>query len=87
MPGFDRTGPGGMGPMTGGGRGLCNPAGGYRRFSPGFRGSVWYNRGYAAPAQPDFDRMDLEGLKNQTEALKKELQALERQIENLSGEK
>ena len=25
MPGFDGTGPGGMGPMTGGGRGLCNP--------------------------------------------------------------
>ena len=23
MPGFDRTGPGGMGPMTGGGRGRC----------------------------------------------------------------
>ncbi len=27
MPGFDGTGPGGMGPMTGGGRGFCNPAG------------------------------------------------------------
>jgi len=25
MPGFDGTGPMGMGPMTGGGRGLCNP--------------------------------------------------------------
>jgi hypothetical protein len=23
MPGFDGTGPGGMGPMTGGGRGFC----------------------------------------------------------------
>ena len=27
MPGFDGTGPRGMGPMTGGGRGFCNPAG------------------------------------------------------------
>ncbi len=27
MPGFDGTGPRGMGPMTGGGRGLCNPWG------------------------------------------------------------
>jgi hypothetical protein len=27
MPGFDGTGPQGMGPMTGGGRGLCNPYG------------------------------------------------------------
>jgi len=28
MPGFDGTGPNRMGPMTGGGRGLCNPWGG-----------------------------------------------------------
>ncbi|MGD2037676.1 MAG: DUF5320 domain-containing protein [Desulfobacterales bacterium] len=26
MPGLNRTGPMGAGPMTGGGRGLCNPA-------------------------------------------------------------
>lgn len=26
MPGFDGTGPAGMGPMTGGARGRCNPA-------------------------------------------------------------
>ena len=26
MPGFDRTGPSGMGPMTGRGRGYCNPS-------------------------------------------------------------
>ena len=42
MPGFDRTGPHGMGPLTGGGRGLCNPRGigtGYRGFGLGFRGS------------------------------------------------
>jgi hypothetical protein len=26
MPGFDRTGPQGSGPMTGGRRGFCNPA-------------------------------------------------------------
>jgi len=27
MPGFDGTGPSGMGPMTGGGRGFCSPWG------------------------------------------------------------
>ncbi len=27
MPGFNGTGPMGMGPMTGGGRGFCNPYG------------------------------------------------------------
>jgi len=26
MPGMDGTGPRGLGPMTGGGRGLCNPS-------------------------------------------------------------
>ena len=41
MPGFDGTGPRGMGPMTGGGRGWCNPygplsAGGWA--APGFGG-------------------------------------------------
>ena len=42
MPGFDRTDPRGMGPMTGGGRGLCNARiveVGYRGFGMGFRGN------------------------------------------------
>jgi hypothetical protein len=42
MPGFDGTGPMGMGPMTGGGRGFCNPfsplqATGLRQRAYGFR--------------------------------------------------
>lgn len=46
MPGFDRTGPMGDGPMTGGARGRCNPvtaSGGYtaysgrNQFGPGHR--------------------------------------------------
>jgi len=43
MPGFDRTGPTGAGPMTGGIRGRCNPA------SPGtiptYTGGYGYGRG------------------------------------------
>ena len=42
MPGFNRTGPHGMGPMTGGGRGLCNPRGirpDYLGYGFGFRGA------------------------------------------------
>ena len=40
MPGFDGTGPRGMGPMTGGGRGFCNPyTAPYRSFAyPGLMG-------------------------------------------------
>ena len=51
MPGFDRTGPRGMGPMTGGGRGLCNPRGirpEYLGYGFGFRG--------ASPAWPYIGR-------------------------------
>lgn len=63
MPGFDRTGPRGMGPMTGGGRGLCGSrvgrTGGYGGF--GFRGTsppwpyIGRGRGgYARCAYPGF---------------------------------
>jgi len=44
MPGFDRTGPQGLGPMTGGARGLCNPrASGY---GSQFAGGFGYGRGF-----------------------------------------
>ena len=43
MPGFDGTGPRGMGPMTGGGRGFCAYPGGARR--PFFGGSGGFGRG------------------------------------------
>lgn len=41
MPGFDGTGPYGGGPMTGGGRGLCNPANAYGTSFP-----TGYGRGF-----------------------------------------
>ena len=67
MPGFDRTGPQGAGPMTGGARGYCNPAtrataagvntprgAGYGRgYGRGFgRG---YGRGYYPPPAASYD--------------------------------
>jgi len=39
MPGFDGTGPMGMGPRTGGGRGFCPPRAGQ------FSWTNWYGRG------------------------------------------
>ena len=45
MPGFDRTGPMGAGPMTGGARGLCNPA--TAGYDPRFSGGFDYGRGLA----------------------------------------
>jgi len=67
MPGFDRTGPQGMGPMTGGARGRCNPSftgdasGGYgygrgmaygRNFRGGFMAGRGMRRGFGAGWYP-----------------------------------
>jgi hypothetical protein len=46
MPGFDGTGPAGMGPLTGGGRGLCNPVG------PRYAGYGSYRRPYPVSPYP-----------------------------------
>ena len=47
MPGFDGTGPAGMGPMTGGGRGYCNPgAGGNWGYGRGFGRGMGMGRGF-----------------------------------------
>ena len=50
MPGFDRTGPMGAGPMTGGRRGLCNPAiaAGARAYTGpyGYGGGLGLRRGF-----------------------------------------
>jgi hypothetical protein len=43
MPGFDRTGPMGAGPMTGGARGRCNPA--TAGTVPAYAGGYGYGRG------------------------------------------
>ena len=45
MPGFDRTGPMGEGPMTGGARGRCNPA--TAGAIPAYAGMRGYGRGMA----------------------------------------
>ena len=49
MPGFDRSGPMGAGPMTGGGRGYCNPATtpGFRAFYGGYAGGSRIRPGFS----------------------------------------
>ncbi len=66
MPGFDRTGPMGAGPMTGGARGFCNPAtsGAVRSYGGwcgygygrgmGFRRGFRSRGGYGPPINQDF---------------------------------
>ena len=94
MPGFDGTGPKGMGPVTGGGRGFCSPFGttaarqpyGTRRWVP-----CPYPR-YGAygfrPFTPRITReQELEFLKGQAESLRDELKELDKEIGELSAEK
>jgi len=98
MPGFDRTGPMGAGPMTGGARGRCNPANagnapryygtgyglGLRR---GFRGG--YGWGYGVPAYgvpaatPADPAAELDALKAQAAQVKSTLDAIENRINAL----
>ena len=49
MPGLDGTGPRGLGPLTGGGRGACNPYGSMWGMRPGFGAGPAYG---VAPGYP-----------------------------------
>ena len=98
MPGFDGTGPMGMGPMTGGGRGFCSPW--------GIRGAVhtyghprWMGYGYPyygagaytpgiAPFTPSVSReQEFAFLKQQAQAMRAQLGEIEARISELSTEK
>jgi hypothetical protein len=94
MPGFDGTGPRGLGPMTGGGRGFCSPWG--IRVVPGSYGYP-HGMGYPYPyygmsgPRPQAPRMtreqELEFLKTEAQNLRDELRELEARIGQLSTEK
>lgn len=93
MPGFDRTGPTGMGSMTGGARGLCNPeritqphlmtAGGYGR-GRGYRNMYW------ATGLPGWRRSNLAGFRGMPSgasyAPEQELDLLKHQTNTLKAE-
>jgi len=97
MPGFDGTGPMGMGPMTGGGRGFCSPWGigaGVRAYGI----PRWRSYGYpyrtagsfvpgVTPCAPQMSReQELGFLKQQAEAMRVELKEIEVRIKELAKE-
>ena len=97
MPGFDGTGPRGMGPMTGGGRGFCSPWGigaasrSYGRFQGMGYGYPYYGAGPAAPGAVPFApqmtrEQELDFLKNQSQAMKGQLEQIESRIQQLGSE-
>jgi len=103
MPGGNRTGPAGMGPMTGRGAGFCagynapgysNPGGGRgmgmgRGRGMGMGRGMGYGFGYAAPpvAQTLTGEQELEGLKGQAESLENSLDQIKARIEALQSQK
>ena len=86
MPGFDGTGPRGMGPMTGGGRGFCA--------IPGYgmpQGMPYYAvRPFTlgpTPFAPNMTReQELDFLKTQAQAMKQQLEQIETRIQQLGSE-
>ena len=97
MPGFDGTGPMGMGPMTGGGRGFCSPWG-IRAGARTYGAPYWRGYGYpyytagpfapsAMPYAPQVTReQELGFLKQQAEAMRVELREIEARINELAKE-
>lgn len=84
MPGFDGTGPRGMGPMTGGGRGFCSPSVLRSAWRPyGVR--RWAGYGYPFGAVPTREQ-ELDLLKDEAQALKRTMEGIDARIKELAGE-
>lgn len=90
MPGFDGTGPAGLGPRTGGGRGFCPPMGlgvrGYGRSS--YRGwhrwQPWHP--YAMSYPPRLAREEeIDYLRSEADIIKSQLNEIELRIQELAG--
>jgi hypothetical protein len=87
MPGFDGTGPRGMGPMTGGGRGFCAvplPAAWPTYMGTGAYRS--YGLPWATPFAPPMTReQELDFLKTQAQGMRGQLEQIEARIEQLGS--
>ena len=95
MPGFDGTGPMGMGPMTGGGRGFC--AAPLRGVWPAYAGRV-FAMPYAMPLgipyygapsfAPEIGREEeLDYLKGLAQSMREDLKEIERKIQQIESNK
>ena len=81
MPGFDGTGPRGMGPMTGGGRGFCAVP--LPPNWPVYRGKAAYHP-CDLPFAPQMTReQELDFLKTQAQAMREQLKHIDNQIQQL----
>ena len=99
MPGFDGTGPRGMGPMTGGGRGFCSSrgigaafrAGGNQPYPqppyPFYQGSFPYGGAmpYGGSAPYGMPFAPQMNREQEVDFLKKEAQAMKEQLEQIES--
>jgi hypothetical protein len=94
MPRFDGTGPAGRGPMTGGGRGFCNPRGigaGRGRYAfprwPGYAQPNYGARPYpfGAYTPPMTTEQEVEGLRARSQELARHLGNIQRRLAELQG--
>lgn len=96
MPGFDGTGPAGMGPMTGGGRGFCSPwgigatSGAYRVFPRTGYGYPYYGvrpflLGTSPFAYQANQEQELSYLKTWAQTMRDELKQIEARVKVLEG--
>jgi hypothetical protein len=87
MPGFDGTGPRGMGPMTGGGRGFCAVP--LPMAWPTYMGTGAYHSyglPWATPFAPPMTReQELDSLKTQAQGMRGQLEQIEARIQQLGS--
>ena len=86
MPGFDGTGPRGMGSMTGGGRGFCSPQGRSPGVAP--RAGYGYRAGWGF--NPCVSRVtneqELDFLKDQAQVMREHLEQIEAMIKQIASQ-
>jgi hypothetical protein len=85
MPGFDRTGPMGYGPMTGRGLGACGR--GLARGAGWGRGRIWAPSPGYAPAYAPTKEQELADLKAEKELAERELQDIKARLAELEKSK
>lgn len=88
MPGFDRTGPQGQGPMTGGGRGRCATTAQGAGFGRGY--GQGKGRGFRRGFAGDFDTTrvtELGELKAQVSSMGEMIASLSRKVSDLLANK
>ncbi len=90
MPGFDGTGPMGMGPMTGGGRGFCavplRPAYAGRGFHTPYAapwGAPYYGAPPYTPQVPREEELDY--LKGLSQSMRNDLEEIEARIQQIGS--